>query len=95
MFIPSSMVSKSRSKERLAVPNNRKAVFLHISPRLATVAVKNMVAKQLEAFSVSSNRLSDEPSKRDRHNFRQLSAAGLEVVGKLVKEALKASNITG
>jgi hypothetical protein len=54
-----------------------------------------MVAKQLEAFSVSSNRLSDDPSKSDKHNFRQLSAAGLEVVGKLTKEELKASKMTG
>lgn len=89
------MVSNSLSKHRLAVPNKRRAVFLHISARLATVAVKKMVAKQLEAFSVSSNRLSDDPSRSDRHNFRQLSAVGLEVVGKLVKEELKASKMTG
>ena len=87
-------MSNNRSNERFAVPNKRNAVFFQISGRFAFVPVKNIVARQLDAFSMSSKRLSKEPSIRDRHSFRQLSATGREVVGKFVIDELKASNMT-
>jgi hypothetical protein len=70
-------------------------VVLHNSGRFAFVAVKKMVVKHADALSMILVLCPRDPSNKERHSFRELSAMGREVVGKFVNEEIKASKMTG